>query len=55
VYPLDLHLFLNSLLFGCVSQPGLAKVLLKLLDFEGNTIRRRKAQNLRGGEDNRYG
>lgn len=55
MYPLNLVQFLNALLFACISQPGLAKVLLKLLDFEGYAIRRRRAKNLRGGPNNRYG
>ena len=52
VLPLDLTLFLNSLMFQCIAQPGMAKVLLELFDFEGKSIRRRKAKNIRGGPSN---
>ena len=55
ILPMDLSIFLNSLMFSCATQPGLAKVLLELLNFEGSAIRRRKASNLRSGENNAYG
>jgi len=55
IIPCDITVFLNSLMFNCAAQPGLAKVILTVLDFEGNAIRRRKAQNLRGGPKNAYG
>jgi len=55
IMPMDLSVFLNSLMFSCATQPGLAKVLLKLLNFDGPAIRRRKAKNLRSGEKNKYG
>ena len=53
--PMDISVFLNTLMFKSASQPGLAKVLLQLFDFEGFSIRRRKARNLRGGPKNEYG
>lgn len=49
IIPMDLSKFLNSLMFLCAAQPGLSKVLLGILDFEGVCIRRRMAQDLRGG------
>ena len=52
---MDLSLFLNTLLFRSASQPGLARVLMMIFDFEGISIRRRKAMNLRGGPQNEYG
>ena len=55
IIPMDLSLFLNSLLFKAVGQPGLAKVLLMIFDFEGMSVRRRKAKNLRGGPNKEYG
>ena len=53
--PMDLSLFLNTLLFRSASQPGLARVLMMIFDFEGISIRRRKARNLRGGPNDEYG
>ena len=55
IMPMDLSVFLNSLMFSCASQPGLAKVILSILDFEGSSIRRRKSQNLRSGPKNELG
>lgn len=55
IIPMDLSKFLNSLMFLCAAQPGLSKVLLGILDFEGASIRRRKAKNLRSGPKNAYG
>ena len=55
IMPMDLSVFLNSLMFSCATQPGLAKVLLELLNFDGPAIRRRKAKNLRSGKENKYG
>ena len=52
---MDLSIFLNSLLFKSAAQPGLAKVLLQIFDFEKTAIRRRKAKNLRGGPYNEMG
>ena len=42
VYPLDLSMFLNSLMFNCVSQPRLAEVLSNILSFEGNSMHARR-------------
>ena len=53
--PMDISVFLNTLMFKSAAQPGLAKVLLKIFDFEGHALRRRKARNLRGGPHNEYG
>ena len=53
--PMDLSVFLNTLLFRSASQPGLAQVLMMIFDFEGISIRRRRAQNLRGGPNDKYG
>ena len=55
IIPMDLSVFLNSLMFMCAAQPGLSKILLSILNFEGPCIRRRKAKNLRSGPDNAYG
>lgn len=55
IIPMEITLFLNSLMFSCAAQPGLAKVILTILDFEGKAIRRRKAVNLRAGRKNEYG
>jgi hypothetical protein len=55
IIPMDLSKFLNSLMFTCAAQPGLSKIILSLLDFEGSAIRRRKAKNLRSGKENEYG
>lgn len=49
VLPIDLSPFLNSIMFSCSAQPGLAKVILSLLDIEGTCLRRRYAKNLRSG------
>jgi hypothetical protein len=49
IMPMDLSVFLNSLMFSCATQPGLATVLLDILNFEGTSIRRRKAKNLKSG------
>lgn len=46
VTPMDLTRVLNSLLFNCVSTPGLANVLVELLSFEGVAIRCRVASEL---------
>ena len=55
IHPLDITVFLNSLMFNCAAQPGLAKVIMNIFDFEGNAIRRRKVMNLRYGKDGKYG
>lgn len=55
VLPMDLSLFLNSVMFKCAAQPGLSWVLMEILGFEGYTIRRRIAKNLRSGPDSRRG
>ena len=55
VIPMDLSVFLNSLMFKCAAQPGLSEVILSILNFEGSAIRRRKAKNLRSGPNNAYG
>ena len=55
IHAVDLSKFLNSVMFSCASQPGLAKVLTSILNFEGTAIRRRKAQNLRSGPNNEFG
>ena len=55
IIPMDLSVFLNSLMFSCAAQPGLATILLSILDFEGFAIRRRKAKNLRSGPNDEYG
>lgn len=44
VMPMDLSVFINSLLFSCAQQPGLAKVLLELLNFDGTAIRCRPVE-----------
>jgi hypothetical protein len=55
IFPIDLSRFANSLMFNCAAQPGLSAILLDMLDFEGNAIRRRKAKNLRSGPRNKLG
>jgi hypothetical protein len=55
IMPVDLSAFLNSIMFSCATQPGLANILLSLLDFEGCCLRRRIAKNLKSGPDNEYG
>ena len=55
IIPMDLSRFLNSLMFICAAQPGLSRILLSMLDFEGKSIRRRRAKNLRSGPNRRYG
>ena len=36
---MDLSLFLNKLLFWCTAKPGLAKVLMTIVNFESTAIR----------------
>eukprot|EP00928_Gymnodinium_smaydae_P000368 TRINITY_DN10142_c0_g1_i1.p1 TRINITY_DN10142_c0_g1~~TRINITY_DN10142_c0_g1_i1.p1 ORF type:complete len:805 (-),score=103.90 TRINITY_DN10142_c0_g1_i1:126-2540(-) len=48
VYPVDLSRFKNSLMFECAVQPGLASVLLEMINFDGFCIRRRLASELPG-------
>ena len=48
VTPMYLGRVLNSVLFNCVSTPGLADVLLELLSFEGVGLRCRVASELKG-------
>ena len=35
VYPQDLTVYLNTLMFHCASQPGLSRVLITIMDFDG--------------------
>jgi hypothetical protein len=46
VHAPDLTLFLNSLLFTCVGQAGLAQVQLELMSFEGASVKFRRASEL---------
>ena len=46
LYPMDLSLFLNKLLFWCTAKPGLAKVLTTIINFEDTAIRCRPAYML---------
>ena len=55
ILPVDLSVFVNTVLFKSASQPGLARVLLILFDFEGIAMRRIKACDLRGGPYNKPG
>ena len=55
VHPLDLTLFANTLMFGCVAHRGMARTFLALLNLEGSCIRRRKATNFRCGPDRQLG
>lgn len=55
VYPLDLSLFSNAMLFNTAVYPGMARIFTGLLDFERTSFRRRFAKNLRGGPDGKYG
>ena len=49
IRPMDLSLFMNSLIFACAAQEGLAHVLMMLLDAEGFSFKRRKAHLFCGG------
>ena len=55
ILPIDLSIFVNTVLFKSASQPGLARVLLILFDFEGIAMRRIVARDLRGGSFNEEG
>jgi hypothetical protein len=55
VYPMDLSVFSNTLMFGCVGFPGLGRIFLSLLALDGTCFRRRKAINLKSGPDRAYG
>mmetsp|Transcript_16355 Transcript_16355/g.19346 ORF Transcript_16355/g.19346 Transcript_16355/m.19346 type:complete len:1124 (+) Transcript_16355:43-3414(+) len=55
MYPLDLHDFINTLLFKCVSKPGLSRVITSLLDFEKEAIRCRQASQLKAGKKHTLG
>ncbi|CAK0796409.1 unnamed protein product [Prorocentrum cordatum] len=46
VHPLDLSVFLDSLLFACLGQPGLAQTQMELMSFESAAIKFRKAADL---------
>mmetsp|Transcript_24069 Transcript_24069/g.81273 ORF Transcript_24069/g.81273 Transcript_24069/m.81273 type:complete len:639 (+) Transcript_24069:258-2174(+) len=46
--PVDLSEFLNGLMFGCLSQPGLAYALKGLLGFEGVALRSQQVKNFSG-------
>lgn len=46
---MDLSLFMNSLIFSCAAQEGLAHVLMSLLDAEGFSFKRRRAHLFCGG------
>merc|ERR1719502_2399287 len=48
VRPMDLSTFLNSLMFSCAAQPGLSRVLLELLNYDGVALRCRVAGELKG-------
>ena len=49
VAALDMSLFLNSLLFACAAQHGLSRVLMHLLDADGEAFQRRRAALFCGG------
>ena len=34
IIPMDLSVFLNSLMFSCAAQPGLSQIIMSILDFE---------------------
>jgi len=55
VLPLDLSIFVNTLMFKCASKPGLSFVLLSLLNFEDEAIRCRAAQDLCAGDHGMQG
>ena len=55
MYPMDLSVFLNKLMFWCSTKPGLSHVLLNILNFEEHAIRCRPAHQLRAGKNNRQG
>jgi hypothetical protein len=44
----DLRPFLNGVMFSCAVTPGLSKILLELMDFDGSAIRARNADRMNG-------
>ena len=55
VYPQDLTIYLNTMMFRCAAQPGLSRVLMSIMDFHGVAIRTRSAKQTCGGPDNEIG
>ena len=55
LFPMDLQMSINTLLFVCAAKPGLSRVLMSLYNFEGVAIRCREARQLRGGPFNTLG
>ena len=48
VFPMDLSLFLNRILFLSVAEPGISEVIMKVIDLEGTAIRCRGASQMIG-------
>jgi hypothetical protein len=55
VHPVDLSTFMNGLMFSCANQPGIAKTLMDLFNFDGVAIRRRPIDAMVGGKDGTVG
>jgi len=55
VTSLNMSVFVNTLMFMCASSPGLSRILLSLLDFDGPALRCRSAHELRAGKQNALG
>lgn len=55
VFPQDLTLYLNTMMFKCAAQPGLSRVLLSIMDFSKASIRTRSALETHAGPNNEKG
>jgi len=49
VWPQDIAVFVNAMLFYCATKPGLSRIYISLLDFRGWSIRTGKAGKMRAG------
>jgi hypothetical protein len=55
LFPQELSRTINALLFYCAAKPGLSRIIMSLMDFQGASIRCRPAPWLRGGPNNQKG
>ncbi len=55
LYAQDLSPFLNTTMFTCAAQPGLSRVLMSVIDFDGISIRTRAAKQVNAGPKNQGG
>ena len=55
LYAQDLSPFLNTTMFTCAAQPGLSRVLMTVIDFDGISIRTRSARQVNAGPSNAPG